>query len=545
MTSMPTYLVQQFVDRTPPHRKERIALTCSGFHFTWEALQDRTSQLAHFLKRYGIKRQDRVAICLRRSAWSAAAMIGVLKADAVYVPLDEKAPDERMLKIIDDCIPGAVICDDTTINRINAVTGRARCRAGMVLLNSDGSPGCGPHAESAGLPQLNACSTAPPAYGNIDADIACILYTSGSTGDPKGVMISHANILNYINWAVDYLGITRNDVILSTAPFHFDMSTFDIYCALKTGARLAVADYGLLMFPVRLIKFIEQEGVTIWKGISSLLMYIARTGALKPHRMPSLNKILFAGEILPARYLSEWMTCFPEKAFYNGYGPTEATGMSTCYRVPAAPESPSENIPIGKPRANTEIFLLDADGRPVVQGDVGELCIRGAGLSPGYWNDPEKTGARFIVNPAGPSEDRLYKTGDLCRMRADGNLEYHGRKDDQVKWMGYRIELGEIENVLRSIDPVKDAAAVMTDGGSGANREIVAFVEGVSDAGITDLMLQINCRLPAYMRPRRIIAVDCIPRNDRGKVDRRELKKRRIRHTSGFGGASRPYAQQN
>jgi D-alanine--poly(phosphoribitol) ligase subunit 1 len=525
MTRMPPYLLQQFIDRMSPSLDGRVALSCSAFRLTAEALRSRTSRLAHCLMRHGVRRQDRVAICLERSIWPVAAMIGVLKADAVYVPIDGKTPEERMIRIINDCTPCAVICDEATFGRVNAALGGSRCRPAIFLLNgADIAPG-GANGDLVVQPQIDACPESPPACRNIDADIACILYTSGSTGDPKGVMISHANILNYIEWAVDYLEITSDDVILSTAPFHFDMSVFDIYCALKTGARLAVADPGMLLFPSRLIDFMEQEEVTIWKGVSSLLMYIARTGVLKPGRMASLKKVLFAGEVLPTRYLIEWMICYPEKAFYNGYGPTEATGMSACYRVPSLPESPSQIIPIGKPRDNMEMLLLDAFGMPVETGVVGELCIRGAGLSPGYWNDDETTGSRFVIDPRWPGNGRIYRTGDICRMRTDGNLEYHGRKDDQVKWMGYRIELGEIESMLRILDPVKDAVVILTDDEDGSGREIIAFVEGLSGAGTKDVIDQINRHLPVYMRPRRIIPVDQILRTERGKVNRSELKR--------------------
>ncbi len=529
MSATPLFLVQQFIEQSHTGSNSDVALSDPSCQLTWQELRSRTSRLAHCLKKNGIRRQDRVVICLQRSAWCIVAMLGILKADAIYVPMDEKAPDERMRKIIQDSNPGAVICDDKTIGRINAVIGLTGFKPAVFLLNSTKIPPEGIGAKLVVQPQIDACAPSPPVFENIDADIAYILYTSGSTGNPKGVMISHANIFNYIEWAADYLEITSDDVILSTAPFHFDMSVFDIYCALKTGARLAIASPGLLLFPNRLVDFMERERVTIWKGVSSLLMYIARTGALKPGRLPLLRRILFAGEVLPTRYLMDWMTCFPDKIFYNGYGPTEATGMSACYRVPDIPKRREEIIPIGKSRANTELFLLDEAGRPVARGEVGELCIRGAGLSPGYWNDVKKTREKFVLNPAGAAGDRIYKTGDLCRIRADGNFEYKSRMDDQVKWMGYRIELGEIENIMRAMDSVEDVTVVMTGGESDADREIVAFVEGVSGAGIKDLINQVNCSLPGYMRPRRIIPIDRIPRNERGKVDRQELKRFHLR----------------
>jgi len=281
----------------------------------------------------------------------------------------------------------------------------------------------------------------------------------------------------------------------------------------------------LLLFPSELVKFVERQGVTIWKGISSLLMYMARTGCLKPENMPTLKKVLFAGEVLPTKYLIEWMQCYPAKEFYNGYGPTEATGMSTYYRIPAAPQDPRDSIPIGRACENTEVLLLDEKGTPSPKGEIGELCIRGSGVSPGYWNDSRKTSQVFVSVPLSVCRSStVYRTGDLAREREDGVLEFLGRKDTQVKWMGHRIELGEIESALLSLAEVRGAAVLFLDGGQIADQGIVAFVEveGCRDTG--EILRELRSQIPDYMLPRRILAMASLPRTDRGKIDRVKLK---------------------
>ena len=211
---------------------------------------------------------------------------------------------------------------------------------------------------------------------------------------------------------------------------------------------------------------IDEQRVTIWKGISSLLMYLARTHSLDNTDISTLKKIIFAGEVLPTKYLIDWMKRYPDKEFYNGYGPGEGIGMSTIYKVTDVPKNPMDPIPIGKACANCEVMILNEDLTTTAIGETGEICIRGSGLSSGYWNDPEKTRRVFITNPiTGRETDRIYKTGDLGICDSEGNITFIGRKDHQVKWMGYRIELGEIESTLVSFDEINDAVVFLSENG--------------------------------------------------------------------------------
>jgi amino acid adenylation domain-containing protein len=523
---MSEYLVQHFLDNASAVYPQRTAVVSPRSALLYRSLYESSNRLAHWLMANGVGRQGRVALSLGRSPEILVAMMGTLKADAIYVPIDPKAPAERCRKILVDCRPSALICDAGTCSTLAAHAHDIRLRVPVIVL---GTPAAdrpdGVSFPAADQRHVDAQTPDAPDYRNVDTDIAYILYTSGSTGNPKGVMISHLNIMNYISWAAKRFQISIDDVILNTAPFHFDMSTYDIFCALRSGSCLAIAPENYMLFPTKLVRFIESQGVTLWKGVSSLLSYMARAGSLRPGAMPTLKKVLFAGEVLPTKYLIEWMRCFPEKEFFNGYGPTEATGMSMYYRVPSVPSDAREAIPIGKACSNTEVFLLDPGGGFVSQGEVGELCIRGSGVSPGYWNDPEKTAQAFITNPrTGYAADIVYRTGDLALLRQDGNYEFIGRRDSQVKWMGYRIELGELESALASLECVKEAAALFLEDDEPGRGGLVAFVEADGESDESKILSQLRPCVPHYMMPRRIICMSSLPRNDRGKVDRMRLK---------------------
>jgi len=520
---MGNYLLQNYLDDGRRTHPEKLALVDDQRSITYEQLQRDADRIAHCLRSNGVRRQDRVVICMKRSAQVVLAIMGVLKADAIYVPMDAKAPVERLLKVIKDCRPTAMICDEAALPVMDRVKSQMPTVRRLIVF--------GVRTEATGeIPRVSwedavPGPVRPPVYSNIDADAAYILYTSGSTGSPKGVTISHLNVISYIDWATEYFAIREEDRILSTAPFHFDMSTFDIYTALKAGATLCIAPERLLLFPNKLLDLIEKEGVTLWKGVSSLLMYLSSTGSLKEGRIPSLEKILFGGEVLATKHLMNWMQHYPSKRFYNVYGPTEATGISACYPVVKLPEAANEPIPIGKACSNTEIFVLTEENRLAEVGVTGELCIRGSGLSLGYWDDEEKTARAFVRNPLGCTQtDRIYRTGDLGRLREDGVFEYLGRKDFQIKYMGYRIELFEIEQAILAQDNIHQAAVVLCDSNQSEVPELVAFIAG---PGLLDLDLiteELGRVVPSYMVPKRIIPMPEIPLTDRGKTDRIALQ---------------------
>lgn len=527
---MNNYLLQNAIDAWRFNAPKNIAVQFNNDHITHEELYTASNKLSRALKSVGISRQDRVAICLKRSIKYIVSILGSLKSDAIYVPIDPKSPPNRSATILNDCKPKAIICEAETLDIVSQSLGKNHPT--VILLNHKANLnkyiGNGSFIFQ---DDIEIQMDEAPEYKNIDMDSAYILYTSGSTGTPKGVVISHLNILNYVSWGINALGISDDDKILSTAPFHFDMSTFDIYCSLISGATLVIVPENFLLFPTKILKLIDEKKITIWKAISSLLVYLSKTSSLTTGGLPSLQKILFAGEILPTKHLINWMNHYPDKQYFNAYGPTEATGVSLFYEVTNVPVSPTESIPIGKPCENTEVLLLTENDTPAHQGQRGEICIRGAGLSSGYWNDPEKTAKSFIQNPGSQIPgDRIYRTGDLGKMREDGNIEFSGRKDFQIKYMGYRIEPAEIEMALLGIEGVDEAAVILADSDIIDIPEIVAFFETKNGLEKSQILTHINAVLPPHMIPQYIIPVDKLPHTDRGKVDRKNLQRLFLAH---------------
>lgn len=517
---MNSFLLQHYLDASLSRVPEQTAITDGDRAISYHELTVFSNKIAHCLKTMGVNRQDRVIILMQRSILCLASIFGVLKADAIYVPIDSKTPVDRLAGMIETLTPVLLICDSRTLPVVSGAQAKIKKNSPILVMSPAGEVHPVTGLNFMTIESVDEFMGNEPAYENKADDIAYILFTSGSSGQPKGVMVSHANVQGYIEWAVEHFRISQQDHILGTAPFQFDMSVFDIYCALKTGAKLCVASEMQSLFPEKLVDFIEQQQVTLWKGVSSLLMYMARTGVLKPGRMPSLKQVLFAGETLPTRYLIEWMTHFPDKTFYNAYGPTEATGVSACYRIESIPESPQERIPIGAARRGSRIFLLSEDEGDVAPGEIGEICITGDGLASGYFDDDEKTDKSFVQNRQARSDDRAYKTGDIGRQRPDGIVEYLGRKDRQLKFMGYRIEAGEIEQALLSMPFIQDTAVnLIASRQNGGMMELVAFWEAEDDIPLETICSDLKKLLPPYMIPKRFVRVSKMPRCDRGKIN--------------------------
>ena len=515
--------VQDYLHRSAERSPDASAVFDGKTDLNYAELQASVKRLALLMKRHGVARGDRVALALGRSSETIVAMMGVLEADAVYVPVDVKAPVERWKAVVADCTPSAVVCDERNSTKLAQVLGDRLGAVLLVVVDSEVHGLAARHV--AGPSEWNATDLTPYEPQNGPSDPAYILYTSGSTGAPKGVVISHGNILAYIDWAVDCFDLDEHDAILGTAPFHFDMSVFDIYCSQAAGARFCIANDLLLLFPVKLIDFIEANGVTVWKGVSSLLMYMARAGVLGVGRMPTLRTVLFGGETFATQYLKQWMETYPDKEYGNAYGPTEATGISLFHKVTRIPVDTTERIPIGVPCRGTEAVLMGEDDAVVPRGEVGELCLGGLCLSSGYLNDPDKTASAFIpewTGGDGPPR-RLYRTGDLAYVDSAGIYQFVGRRDDQVKVMGYRVELGEIEHALLSLEPIRDGAVILNEDPGTGLTELVAFVEADAVLDSASILSQIGAMLPQYMVPKRLVQLDRIPRGDRGKVDRRAL----------------------
>lgn len=503
-------LIQHHFDAAAVAAPKNIACIFNDEQVTYADLRNEANSLALSLKKNGVQQGDRVCFCLYKSINSIRAILGILKADAAYVPLDVFSPQERLKKIIKDADPRVVLCDGETFDFVKEFV-EDSVKIMPILKNHDTKP------------------VANPDYKNFTSDLAYIFYTSGSTGTPKGVMITHKNLIGCADWAVNEFGITAADILSSHPPFHFDLSTLDIYAAFRARAALAIVPDKLSVFPGALLDYIEKNKMTIWNSVPSLLSYLAKSGVLAPERMPSVKKIFFNGEVFPAKYLAQWMEIFPQKEFVNMYGPTEATVQCSFYRVKNIPVDFSKPVPIGKSCANAEIFAVTDQGKIARSGEEGELYIGGSGVGLGYWRNSEKTKAAFMQNPFRQDKDIVYKTGDLVYLNKDFDYEFLGRIDHQIKRMGYRIELGEIESALYALPYVKEAA-VVTDAQDG-QTEIIAFIVATDEREAESLSLDLEKIVPKYMLPQRHYVLPNLPKTSTGKIDRVSLKKQYVSQT--------------
>jgi amino acid adenylation domain-containing protein len=368
---------------------------------------------------------------------------------------------------------------------------------------------------------------ATPGYRNASVDRAHILFTSGSTGTPKGVMITHASVIRFVEWATDYFGLSAADRLSGHSPFHFDLSTFDLFGTFAAGAQLHLVPPELNVLPHRLAEFIRDSGLTQWFSVPSVLALMTQLDVVRPGDFPSLRRLLWCGEVFPTRALRYWMTRLPHVTFTNLYGPTEATIASSYYSVARCPDDDRAAIPIGQACAGEDLLVLDETLHPVSPGEIGDLYIRGVGLSPGYWRDPDKTHAAFLRDPSGTGPaDRMYRTGDLAKVGADGLVYFVGRADTQIKSRGYRIELGEIEAALLTLRDIREAAVVAlpTDTFEGTAIGCAYVARPNTPVAPLQLRRELAKLLPAYMLPSRWRAHERLPRNINGKIDRRRIR---------------------
>ncbi len=521
-----TMLLQQGVTAQAQARPEATALVFKGTRLTYAALEEASNRLARALREAGCRRGDRVGLLMPKMPTAIVAMLGALKADAIYVPMDPASPAARQARVLEvsdcRCILAAGPVGQSLRDAVAAATLRERPIIGW--LDEDVPPETDPVFT---LHDLAAYPGTPPAYANTDGDVAHILFTSGSTGIPKGVMITHASVAHLIRWAGAYFGIAAADRISQHPPLRFDVSTFDVFGTLWAGAELYLVPPELNLLPHKLAQFIREARLTQWFSVPSVLNLMANFDVVGQDDFPVLRRVLFAGEPLPTPTLIHWMRRLPHVRFTNLYGPTETTIVSSYYTVPRCPTDEREPIPIGTACDGEELLVLDGQLRPVAPGDIGELYIRGVGLSPGYWRDLEKTRSAFLPYPGGAGpQDRIYKTGDLARRGADRLVYFVGRADTQIKSRGYRIELGEIETALHSLPGLRESAvvAIQSEGFEGW-LICCAYVPG-PDNGVSTKSLRrdLGTLLPGHMLPARWMRYDALPKNDNGKIDRPRLR---------------------
>jgi len=339
-------------------------------------------------------------------------------------------------------------------------------------------------------------------------------------------MITHRNVLHFIEWATSHLGTRETDRISGHPPLHFDLSTFDIYGTFLAGAELHLVPALASLLPQKLAALIRDSELTQWFAVPSIFTYMAKFDVIGWNDFPALGRVLWCGEVMPTPILIHWMERLPHVTFTNLYGPTEATIASSHYTVPEIPVSDTEPIPIGTACAGEELLVLDENLRTVPVGESGDLYIGGVGLSPGYWRDEEKTKTAFVVDPRSAEGDsRIYRTGDLARVNEAGLVYFLGRADSQIKHRGYRIELGEIEAALNSLADLRECAVVAVDTAGFEGTEICcAYSPANGNVEPVELRAQLRDSLPSYMLPSRWLAMETLPKNVNEKIDRKALK---------------------
>jgi len=525
-----TELLQQWVTRQAERRPDATALVMEGIRWTYGQLDATSTQLARILQAAGCARGDRVCILLPKSPLAVVSLLGILKADCIYIPIDTASPAARVAKIVKSGEPRVILAGSRSASLLDELLADPRLRSAVSVgwmeagQNGEG----GDHVAAAfSLTDVSGAPTSPLDYRNGSTDPAHILFTSGSTGTPKGVVITHGSVIRFVEWAKRYFGLGPSDRVSNHPPLHFDLSTFDLFGTFAAGAQVHLVPPEINLLPNALAEFIRASQLTQWFSVPSLLGYLAKFDVVRFNDFPTLRRLLWCGEVFPTPALRYWMTRLPHVTFTNLYGPPETTIASSYYTVSSCPDDDRVAIPIGTPCASEELLVLDEGLRPVPAGEVGDLYIRGVGLSPGYWRDPEKTRAAFVRNPRSHDPaDRLYRTGDLARVGDDGLVYFLGRADSQIKSRGYRIELGEIETALTALSSLQECAvvAIATDGFEGTViccAYVPAPGAAVSPAGLRKELTKV---LPSPMLPSRWQAFERLPRNANGKYDRRALQ---------------------
>lgn len=487
---------------------EKIAIVDKDTQVTFKELRDNALCIATEIKKYNIQNRSPILVYLPKSIISIVSFMGVLYSGNFYTPTDIKFPFEKVNSVI-KCLEPELIISDTK-NKQNLVNNGIKEN---VIINVD----------EINFDKVIENNLATNLINQIiDTDIVYTLFTSGSTGVPKGVSISNRSIIDYIDWVVDCYKINNNIKIGNQAPFYFDNSTLDIYATIKSGATLYIIPELYFSFPAKLMEYIQEERINMVFWVPSVLINVANNKLLEKIDCDCLKKVLFAGEVMPNKQLNYWRKCLPDSLYSNLYGPTEITVDCTYYIV-NRDFGDDEVLPIGFPCRNSNVFVLDEENRLINESDkVGELCVRGSSLAVGYWNDFARTEEVFVQNPLNKHyPERIYKTGDLVYYNKLGELIFVGRKDFQIKHMGYRIELGEIETAVMSINDIKNCCCLYNL----EKKEITLFYELDKEITEVEIRKKLGTIIPKYMIPTKYIKLGKLPHNDNGKIDRKQLQK--------------------
>lgn len=486
---MSTRNVGSYLEDAARLAPDAIAFDQPQKRMTWKQVHDQARRIGSALACM-VPQQSPVLILMEKSPDCLCAMLGAVCAGCFYTPLDSSMPEARMLLIAHTLQPAVILYEEKFAPVALRIAGKAKTLCFSEITES---------VDEALLRERRA--------QHIDNDLLYVLFTSGSTGTPKGVSITHRSVIDFVEWACEALRLPAGVRFGSQAPFYFDNSVLDIYCAMRMRGSLFLIPRGDFLFPKKLLSTLREERIDTIFWVPSALSALARSGLMEEGCLPNMKRVFFCGETMPCTTLNLWRRALPDADYVNMYGPTEITDVCSWYRVDRAFED-SDSLPIGFPCANTRIFLLD-----------GEICVAGTCLAAGYYNAPEKTAAVFVQNPLRTQiPERIYRTGDLGAYNGRGEMMFLGRRDSQIKRSGYRIELGEIECALQNAPGIALACCYYD-----AEREkIVAAYTGCAEEKA--LKATLKAALPRYMMPDVYLHRDSLPRTGSGKLDRLALK---------------------
>ncbi len=489
--------VLDYLDNIVGHCPDKVAFANDKEALTFSQVYEQTRSIGTYLHSLGIYKEP-VIVFMNKHPKTVTAFFGVIEGGCFYVPIDEQMPAARINLILENVKPRLMICDDKTIKMAEKfeTDAKAVCYEDIAYLPAD--------------------ETALQAIRDkaIDTDPIYIVFTSGSTGVPKGVAACHRSVLDYIEQLSEVLKFDENTVFGNQTPLYFDACLKELYPTLKFGATTYLIPKGLFMMPIKLVEFLNEKKINTVCWVVSALTMISGLQTFDTVIPKYLKTVAFGSEVFPVKQFNLWKKTLPETDFVNLYGPTEGTGMCCYYRADRFFEE-GESIPIGRPFKNTEILLLDENNKLAT---AGELCIRGTSVTLGYYNNPEKTSESFVQNPLNTAYPELiYRTGDIASYNAKGELVFVSRKDYQVKHMGHRIELGEIEANVNMLDGIKTCACVY----SKTDEKIVLYYVGEKEKAI--LIKQLREKLPRYMIPNETVQLENMLFTPNGKIDRKGL----------------------
>lgn len=488
--------------RVVTEKPDKIAYSDGKNSLTFRDVYLQSQSIGSYLHEKGIYKRP-IVIFMKKSPQEIAAFFGVVAGGCFYVPVDEEMPQSRIQMILDNVQTPLIICDETT----------EKLAAGFQVKDCEIKP----YDQLIGT-GINETALKEIYDRAIDTDPVYIVFTSGSTGIPKGVVACHRSVCDYVEQLSEILGFDEDTVFGNQAPLYFDACLKEIYPTLKFGATTYLIPRQCFSIPVSLVDFLNAHKINTICWVVSALTMVSAFGTFQTVKPEFLRTIAFGSEVFPIKQFRLWREAVPGASFTNLYGPTECTGMCCYYRVDREFDQ-EDVIPIGRPFPNREILLLSEDGREAAYGEQGEICVRGTALTLGYYNDPQRTAAAFVQNPLQKAYPELiYRTGDIGRYNQNGELCFVSRRDYQIKHMGHRIELGEIEVNVNAVSGVKLSACVYD---SEKGRILLYYVGDLTEK---DLILDLKNRLPRYMLPNKTVRLENMPFTANGKIDRVALK---------------------